>query len=127
MIRRPPRSTLFPYTTLTREQLVGWPRRERIRRWYADLDQRPTLPRQFECLLECSLRPDGFERAINAESVCQLVDHPTQVLGRGIDDASCTQAARQLAATAIKIGHDQPRCADQAGNLRRSEKNTSDI
>src|SRR5256885_7490430 len=26
MIRRPPRSTLFPYTTLFRSNLVGWPR-----------------------------------------------------------------------------------------------------
>src|SRR2546422_7260935 len=29
MIRRPPRSTLFPYTTLFRSQIVGQGRRER--------------------------------------------------------------------------------------------------
>src|SRR3712207_6950874 len=31
MIRRPPRSTLFPYTTLFRSVLRGLPRRNRVR------------------------------------------------------------------------------------------------
>src|SRR3989442_3385278 len=31
MIRRPPRSTLFPYTTLFRSQIEGYQRRQRVR------------------------------------------------------------------------------------------------
>src|SRR2546426_2499365 len=35
MIRRPPRSTLFPYTTLFRSQFVEVPRRQRLRSEHA--------------------------------------------------------------------------------------------
>src|SRR5260370_9595565 len=37
MIRRPPRSTLFPYTTLFRSQCVGYGSRVRVRTLYPRL------------------------------------------------------------------------------------------
>src|SRR3712207_6951617 len=38
MIRRPPRSTLFPYTTLFRSDLVGWKGDREDPRWQFFLD-----------------------------------------------------------------------------------------
>src|SRR2546429_5343305 len=40
MIRRPPRSTLFPYTTLFRSELVPLDRRSELGRQYAEWAQR---------------------------------------------------------------------------------------
>ena len=38
MIRRPPRSTLFPYTTLFRSALAAYPDREELRAEYPELE-----------------------------------------------------------------------------------------
>src|SRR5256885_11410741 len=76
MIRRPPRSTLFPYTTLFRSQRSpgrphrqagGWPRE-------SDLDSRGGHPaRRVSALL---LRPDrgrSEEHTSELQSPCNLV------------------------------------------------------
>src|SRR2546426_5239645 len=45
MIRRPPRSTLFPYTTLFRSRLI---RREDLEKKYATRDERIKAESQYE-------------------------------------------------------------------------------
>src|SRR5215471_20914487 len=52
MIRRPPRSTLFPYTTLFRSWCRGRPRRRGVRR------PGPTAPRSEEHTSELQSRRD---------------------------------------------------------------------
>src|SRR2546430_11596317 len=42
MIRRPPRSTLFPYTTLFRSATLGWERLQRAPRIAVGRDNRPS-------------------------------------------------------------------------------------
>src|SRR2546430_12587073 len=44
MIRRPPRSTLFPYTTLFRSILVGLDRRRRQTRRLEGVEERVAVP-----------------------------------------------------------------------------------
>src|SRR2546430_6829112 len=46
MIRRPPRSTLFPYTTLFRSQVHGLP----------DVGSRPSVPARSSAICACSDR-----------------------------------------------------------------------
>src|SRR3712207_6881336 len=45
MIRRPPRSTLFPYTTLFRSEGTVWPRvGARVLEWREEVDRRDPPP-----------------------------------------------------------------------------------
>src|SRR5256885_5225496 len=59
MIRRPPRSTLFPYTTLFRSQLF--------------LDRRELLPDDELVLPRLGLAPRSEEHTSELQSPCNLV------------------------------------------------------
>src|SRR2546430_8645117 len=48
MIRRPPRSTLFPYTTLFRSHWPGRVQEDRRSQWRTDLGRRRDRPRRSE-------------------------------------------------------------------------------
>src|SRR3712207_8806611 len=61
MIRRPPRSTLFPYTTLFRSALDAWPRRPAWRAAVAGCAQRRPRRDARRCG-ERSARPDAGRR-----------------------------------------------------------------
>src|SRR5256885_4592663 len=65
MIRRPPRSTLFPYTTLFRSGFLPWPCRA---------PTRPSSafgPTSCPCTLRCSNRSE--EHTSELQSPCNLV------------------------------------------------------
>src|SRR2546430_17468027 len=68
MLRRPPRSTLFPYTTLFRSGQIGWvllnatgghpgndPQHAAIRRWTAPRSEEHTSELQSQSTLVCRL------------------------------------------------------------------------
>src|SRR3712207_7536176 len=58
MIRRPPRSTLFPYTTLFRSRGRGFARREKRRSWLSILQTPPIVPAGAErSVSEPPMRP----------------------------------------------------------------------
>src|SRR3712207_7636087 len=71
MIRRPPRSTLFPYTTLFRSRLdVGSQRGvddEELRRHAAGLGEEALPVAGFEVAVEAH-RGDALERAVDRKS-----------------------------------------------------------
>src|SRR3712207_7356426 len=70
MIRRPPRSTLFPYTTLFRSEVPG-PRRDRV-----------------DALADLHLRPGRDEPPARREEVHGLAAQPAQQGLRGQDRKS---------------------------------------
>src|SRR3712207_7545817 len=72
MIRRPPRSTLFPYTTLFRSLIIGpWLRFRTIRLVLADGSPRA----EFEPRLSVAVRPyDHLNTLIGDEEVTHLLD-----------------------------------------------------
>src|SRR3712207_7761767 len=57
MIRRPPRSTLFPYTTLFRSPLLGRQRAHRSRSEDQREPEQPTHPKRSRC----GVKPIGQE------------------------------------------------------------------
>src|SRR3712207_8593942 len=62
MIRRPPRSTLFPYTTLFRSQ-NKWDRTEGGRRTAVGLMTAPRRPhRRYQSVTATDCGPDGKDR-----------------------------------------------------------------
>src|SRR2546422_3754582 len=66
MIRRPPRSTLFPYTTLFRSKFAGWLFLILRNRCFAERRRRTRMERPLELADEAfaaSGRPDGELRS----------------------------------------------------------------
>src|SRR3712207_5336338 len=68
MIRRPPRSTLFPYTTLFRSEEKAWIR-ERIRRQFVDPE--PLSPETKKELLLKLIEGEQFERFLHTKYLGQ--------------------------------------------------------
>src|SRR3712207_7570827 len=66
MIRRPPRSTLFPYTTLFRSDISRWAADELLRRRRAATSDGPA-PRFTDILLEGG-GPDDVAAAVETRS-----------------------------------------------------------
>src|SRR3712207_7086379 len=66
MIRRPPRSTLFPYTTLFRSYVDAKPGQERARK--VTLNAIPGRPGEYRALLTHD-RPGRFELKVNNPDV----------------------------------------------------------
>src|SRR2546430_4521237 len=67
MIRRPPRSTLFPYTTLFRSR----PRKDRV--LFATFDDRVTLRQDFTDRLELRSEEHTSELQSQSNLVCRLL------------------------------------------------------
>src|SRR3712207_8701214 len=70
MIRRPPRSTLFPYTTLFRSRLKRWPVRSR--------PYRPAL----KPWTRRGLPPTGTSRAISGTDSTRSEEHTSELQSR---------------------------------------------
>src|SRR5438034_7845970 len=68
MIRRPPRSTLFPYTTLFRSRANGDAKHDRVR---TDLEQ-PTVPERIAGLQDRS-EEHTSELQSHSDLVCRLL------------------------------------------------------
>src|SRR2546426_4782754 len=74
MIRRPPRSTLFPYTTLFRSQVIGWLRlyilctQIRGEVWYTDAKRILRRPKHRHIIEQRS-----EEHTSELQSPCNLV------------------------------------------------------
>src|ERR1051326_8688836 len=63
MIRRPPRSTLFPYTTLFRTHSLSVPRPcPALRQWLRPAQKNVDTQYKDTGLLDLCLRTDGFKR-----------------------------------------------------------------
>src|SRR2546426_5835615 len=75
MIRRPPRSTLFPYTTLFRSRLRHGPRRSGRLRLRDERQDIAAGPRGPPILAELSIRPRprSEEHTSELQSPCNLV------------------------------------------------------
>src|SRR2546430_16542993 len=109
MIRRPPRSTLFPYTTLFRSLLVVAP----------DADFATQHPREI-ALHGHAVQQRQARRVpddVHAAAVAPAPRHREAMLGnvdRGDPDMACTpRAVRLHAAQPARIGPDRP--GDAAG------------
>src|SRR5258707_11275237 len=91
MIRRPPRSTLFPYTTLFRSLSAGpGPNKphgaslDKVRRVDKYRSEEHTSELQSRQYLVCRLLLEKKKSAISAESLHVLVSDPDQVVRRAI-------------------------------------------
>src|SRR5256885_5483106 len=71
MIRRPPRSTLFPYTTLFRSCLVATDMRSTVRNCCGSRADHPIAPDQWETDRRVRLRSE--EHTSELQSPCNLV------------------------------------------------------
>src|SRR2546430_7250715 len=97
MIRRPPRSTLFPYTTLFRSLAVG---EQRVREDAARVDVRGEEVAGRE--REVTARARGLEQAAREQTRADLLEARKKVeeaLGRAraaVDEATAKQARRLL-------------------------------
>src|SRR5688572_31959591 len=81
MIRRPPRSTLFPYTTLFRSLLAG---------------------------LQLSAKKFGGAFSLNGAAVGMLLDeHRGQTVGHALRPLGCADAARDRKSTRLNSSHSQ--------------------
>src|SRR3712207_9253163 len=103
MIRRPPRSTLFPYTTLFRSN------RDATARYLADepveLDTAPTVSVVGRLPLLSVVLGQAYELAVHGLDLesCGAAPPPTSVLGSGL--AALTDVTGALAASCgIEIG-----------------------
>src|SRR5256885_12360645 len=73
MIRRPPRSTLFPYTTLFRSSLAGARRSRRFTAQTAGCLESKKRTLQFGCLKRRERRARSEEHTSELQSPCNLV------------------------------------------------------
>src|SRR2546427_9357060 len=75
MIRRPPRSTLFPYTTLFRSRLADLPHDERAHHRPRTEAAHPDLERQLRPLLDERRRSEEHTSELQSQSnlVCRLL------------------------------------------------------
>src|SRR2546425_9391118 len=81
MIRRPPRSTLFPYTTLFRSGLENCPRERRFadlrpgspRRFYSHKSRSTPRPRRPAYPVQHPARPRSEEHTSELQSLAYLV------------------------------------------------------
>src|SRR5690348_17672482 len=72
LIRRPPRSTLFPYTTLFRSSCSRAPWRDHSNRWQRDL---PSAPRYGERI--CFHQPGRRDRRFKCN--CRSEEHTSEL------------------------------------------------
>src|SRR3712207_7367731 len=116
MIRRPPRSTLFPYTTLFRSLLIGaelyglTPEtpREEFPAWFKtflpDVKDEGELLRLVTKALDTSLKPVERLPAIVAHESChfnQKYPRQTTVLEKSIQEGTCDLVAELVAGEVI--------------------------
>src|SRR5688572_31779825 len=87
MIRRPPRSTLFPYTTLFRSQHLADGRRLRLRHQHFELPRRAQRSARGESRQE-------LHRAVRAAAA--LLDGERESLGRSEEHTSELQSQSNL-------------------------------
>src|SRR5260370_14490917 len=110
MIRRPPRSTLFPYTTLFRSQLRGQHTRRRIRK---DLHPRSSVaPRESFCPLDKDLSWKSATRKLARNGV------------RG-DQVGCSSPWRRISSNrpgtilvVLDVSHSSTAPAPESSQLR---------
>src|SRR2546428_3363060 len=80
MIRRPPRSTLFPYTTLFRSCRVGQTHREKRRD--LDLLHRKQRHLSFSYTRAPAVRPGGQGSGRVAPGLCRSEEHTSELQSR---------------------------------------------
>src|SRR3712207_9555468 len=84
MIRRPPRSTLFPYTTLFRSTTTTWSRRSSARAWTSSRTRSATCSRESTPSAASS---SGPSRGVNDRSIVERIWARDQTLWTGNDEA----------------------------------------
>src|SRR3989454_2249309 len=104
MIRRPPRSTLFPYTTLFRSRVV----RSMLRDWSAFHVLAKTFAEGPVCLRIAGLT--GAARALAVAELLQAHPRPALVLVESMTDAHhWTQDLKFFGAPALEFPEREPR------------------
>src|SRR2546430_11357034 len=75
MIRRPPRSTLFPYTTLFRSYMRGEGLTANVRHWFDRPVPRPAVPRNWVTRVLEETRSEEHTSELQSQSnlVCRLL------------------------------------------------------
>src|SRR2546428_5997685 len=100
MIRRPPRSTLFPYTTLFRSHGIRPGLAVSPRNGRAVYDARLALPRQHACL--CTVRSEEHTSELQSRSdlVCRLLLEKKEH-EREVDDTPRSRSAPFVPRTSL--------------------------
>src|SRR3712207_8473736 len=80
MIRRPPRSTLFPYTTLFRSRIARYPGLTHLALWPGGVVPRAPGPNQLGLMLASCRSPTMAHRA--APIVCRSEEHTSELQSR---------------------------------------------
>src|SRR3712207_7617421 len=112
MIRRPPRSTLFPYTTLFRSALAGGSVPVSVLGSDVPLREEPAV-RPLLLALRCSLDPS----TLDADTAVSLLTSPYG----GADAVGLRRVRRALRAEELAGG------GGRGGDAPRSEEDTSEI
>src|SRR6266404_8123390 len=107
MIRRPPRSTLFPYTTLFRSQRVpGQPKRQQ-REWYREREREQNRNRVNNAL---ELRGEDHVHEDDREK-----KRPDELVERPFKLASASRHRSRVSGRQIHTGHFLAKCVEPIG------------
>src|SRR3712207_1889384 len=111
MIRRPPRSTLFPYTTLFRSEQAGR-RPAADRDLHQDRVQRVAQPRAVQQVLECLRLEHGLhgalgrtDRLVEGRLVCDPVEDPHEAHGGVLPSSAAVDTAPACGDERLPDGH----------------------
>src|SRR5258708_8589050 len=100
MIRRPPRSTLFPYTTLFRSQIDVGPERHRARMNPEDLQPRLRVgDADLDLAVESSGAPEGDRKSTRLNSSHQIISYAVFCLKKKKNTAAQTTHSRRTTYT----------------------------
>src|SRR3989442_2118592 len=96
MIRRPPRSTLFPYTTLFRSGPAPWHRRR----------ERPTPPRAHPLPVRIRLpvRPDAGHPDRSEEHTSELQSRPHLVCRLLLEKKKKKNTTSRISTISVRVG-----------------------
>src|SRR3712207_8995471 len=78
MIRRPPRSTLFPYTTLFRSHKLSHSEVEKLRRYVEKFAQRGVLEDAYVPILTLKVPKGIIKRNVNVQYLLQKVQERSE-------------------------------------------------
>src|SRR3989440_7185999 len=98
MIRRPPRSTLFPYTTLFRSPFVGRPPASLMRAHIVEAPtpiatKRADVPEALGALIERCLEKDPADRPASAHEIIEVLDSLASAQAPGARSTGSTELA----------------------------------
>src|SRR5260370_30274438 len=102
MIRRPPRSTLFPYTTLFRSVAHGWISSDAILSSSQRRLGHPALPRRNRHCVGLAVPQRGSETLRSEEHTSELQSHLNLVCRLLLEKkkTECERSARQVSSRA---------------------------